>query len=311
MKNRKVVLIILLILFIITLIFIFLTLGKTYYSELKIVNDKKETYLKLKTKNNLLIKSIKEEENKFNTNQEIIKENESKKLSLEKILKEKEEEARIKNQKYLTNIKGKVVYLTFDDGPSIYTNDILNTLDKYNVKATFFVTCSGDINGLAKKILDKGHTLALHTCTHKYSNIYSSEDAYFNDLNEISTRVENITGYKSKYIRFPGGSSNTVSRFNRGIMTRLTKKVQENGYKYYDWNIDSNDAAGANKNQVYSNVIGALKNSNRTTNMVLMHDTKSSTKDALDNIIKDALDMGYTFSNINDYTSEIHHGVNN
>lgn len=311
MKNRKVVLIILLILFIITLIFIFLTLGKTYYSELKIVNDKKETYLKLKTKNNLLIKSIKEEENKFNTNQEIIKENESKKLSLEKALKEKEEEARIKNQKYLTNIKGKVVYLTFDDGPSIYTNDILNTLDKYNVKATFFVTCSGDINGLAKKILDKGHTLALHTCTHKYSNIYSSEDAYFNDLNEISTRVENTTGYKSKYIRFPGGSSNTVSRFNRGIMTRLTKKVQENGYKYYDWNIDSNDAAGANKNQVYSNVIGALKNSNRTTNMVLMHDTKSSTKDALDNIIKDALDMGYTFSNINDYTSEIHHGVNN
>lgn len=311
MKNRKVVLIILLILFIITLIFIFLTLGKTYYSELKIVNDKKETYLKLKTKNNLLIKSIKEEENKFNTNQEIIKENESKKLSLEKTLKEKEEEARIKNQKYLTNIKGKVVYLTFDDGPSIYTNDILNILDKYNVKATFFVTCSGDINGLAKKILDKGHTLALHTCTHKYSNIYSSEDAYFNDLNEISTRVENTTGYKSKYIRFPGGSSNTVSRFNRGIMTRLTKKVQENGYKYYDWNIDSNDAAGANKNQVYSNVIGALKNSNRTTNMVLMHDTKSSTKDALDNIIKDALDMGYTFSNINDYTSEIHHGVNN
>ena len=311
MKNRKVVLIILLILFIITLIFIFLTLGKTYYSELKIVNDKKETYLKLKTKNNLLIKSIKEEENKFNTNQEIIKENESKKLSLEKTLKEKEEEARIKNQKYLTNIKGKVVYLTFDDGPSIYTNDILNTLDKYNVKATFFVTCSGDINGLAKKILDKGHTLALHTCTHKYSNIYSSEDAYFNDLNEISTRVENTTGYKSKYIRFPGGSSNTVSRFNRGIMTRLTKKVQENGYKYYDWNIDSNDAAGANKNQVYSNVIGALKNSNRTTNMVLMHDTKSSTKDALDNIIKDALDIGYTFSNINDYTSEIHHGVNN
>ena len=311
MKNRKVVLIILLILFIITLIFIFLTLGKTYYSELKIVNDKKETYLKLKTKNNLLIKSIKEEENKFNTNQEIIKENESKKISLEKTLKEKEEEARIKNQKYLTNIKGKVVYLTFDDGPSIYTNDILNILDKYNVKATFFVTCSGDINGLAKKILDKGHTLALHTCTHKYSNIYSSEDAYFNDLNEISTRVENTTGYKSKYIRFPGGSSNTVSRFNRGIMTRLTKKVQENGYKYYDWNIDSNDAAGANKNQVYSNVIGALKNSNRTTNMVLMHDTKSSTKDALDNIIKDALDMGYTFSNINDYTSEIHHGVNN
>ena len=311
MKNRKVVLIILLILFIITLIFIFLTLGKTYYSELKIVNDKKETYLKLKTKNNLLIKSIKEEENKFNTNQEIIKENESKKLSLEKTLKEKEEEARIKNQKYLTNIKGKVVYLTFDDGPSIYTNDILNTLDKYNVKATFFVTCSGSLDKYAKKIIEKGHTLGLHTCTHRYNIVYSSEENYFNDLNSISAKLEELTGYKSKYIRFPGGSSNTISRFNKGIMTRLTQKVTEDGYKYYDWNIDSEDAAGADKEGVYNNVISALKNHNYSTNMVLMHDIKVSTKDALDSIIKDALDMGYTFSNINDYTNEVHHRINN
>lgn len=308
MKNKKIVLIILLMLFIITLIFIFLTLGKTYYNELKIVNDKKETYLKLKTKNNLLIKSIKEEEEKYKSNKKLSKLNEERKLNLEKVLKEKEEESK---KQYFANVKGKVVYLTFDDGPSIYTNDILNILDKYNIKATFFVTCSENLNEISKKILEKGHTLGLHTCTHKYSNIYSSEESYFNDLNNISEKVENITGYKSKYIRFPGGSSNTVSRFNRGIMTRLTKKVQENGYKYYDWNIDSNDATGANSNQIYSNVIGNLKNSDRTTNMILMHDTKINTRDALDSIIKDALDMGYTFSNINDYTSEIHHGVNN
>ena len=94
-------------------------------------------------------------------------------------------------------------------------------------------------------------------------------------------------------------------------MTRLTQKVTEDGYKYYDWNIDSGDAAGADKEGVYNNVISALKKHNYSTNMVLMHDIKVSTKDALDSIIKDALDMGYTFSNINDYTSEIHHGVNN
>ena len=187
----------------------------------------------------------------------------------------------------------------------------MNTLDKYDVKATFFVTCSGSLDKYAKKIIEKGHTLGLHTCTHRYNTIYSSEENYFNDLNSISNKVEELTGYKSKYIRFPGGSSNTISRFNNGIMTRLTQKVTEDGYKYYDWNIDSGDAAGADKDGVYNNVISALKNHNYSTNMVLMHDIKVSTKDALDGIIKDALDMGYTFSNINDYTSEVHHRVNN
>ena len=210
-----------------------------------------------------------------------------------------------------SNSNEKVAYLTFDDGPSIYTEDILNTLDKYNVKATFFVTCSGSLDKYAKKIIEKGHTLGLHTCTHRYNIVYSSEENYFNDLNSISAKVEELTGYKSKYIRFPGGSSNTISRFNKGIMTRLTQKVTEDGYKYYDWNIDSEDAAGADKEGVYNNVISALKNHNYSTNMVLMHDIKVSTKNALDGIIKDALDMGYTFSNINDYTNEVHHRINN
>ncbi len=187
----------------------------------------------------------------------------------------------------------------------------MNTLDKYDVKATFFVTCSGSLDKYAKKIIEKGHTLGLHTCTHRYNTIYSSEENYFNDLNSISNKVEELTGYKSKYIRFPGGSSNTISRFNKGIMTRLTQKVTEDGYKYYDWNIDSGDAAGADKEGVYNNVISALKNHNYSTNMVLMHDIKVSTKNALDGIIKDALDMGYTFSNINDYTNEVHHRINN
>ena len=206
----------------------------------------------------------------------------------------------------------KIIYLTFDEGYEAgYTDKILNTLKENDVKATFFVTCSGSLDKYAKKIIEKGHTIGLHTCTHRYNIIYSSEENYFNDLNSISAKVEELTGYKSKYIRFPGGSSNTISRFNKGIMTRLTQKVTEDGYKYYDWNIDSGDAAGADKEGVYNNVISALKNHNYSTNMVLMHDIKVSTKDALDSIIKDALDMGYTFSNINDYTNEVHHRINN
>lgn len=315
MKIKKVLITILL--SILYLLVIFVT---TYF--IKIYSDKINSYNKVKLKydnlfkeNEKLVSDIKKEEQRKEELETTSKKILEKKESLEKIINEKdkeiEEKAKNENQNYRKKVTGKVIYLTFDDGPSIYTEDILNTLDKYNVKATFFVTCSGSLDKFAKKIIEKGHTLGLHTCTHRYNTIYSSEENYFNDLNSISNKVEELTGYKSKYIRFPGGSSNTISRFNKGIMTRLTQKVTEDGYKYYDWNIDSEDAAGADKEGVYNNVISALKNHNYSTNMVLMHDIKVSTKDALDSIIKDALDMGYTFSNINDYTNEVHHRINN
>ena len=166
----------------------------------------------------------------------------------------------------------------------------MNILDKYNVKATFFVTCTAYLEEYSKKIVEKGHTIALHTCSHRYSSIYTNEDNYFNDLNEISNLVDKYTQIKPKYIRFPGGSSNTVSiDYNKGIMSRLTNKVHDRGYKYFDWNVDSNDAGGANKDEEYQNVIGALTNSDRDINMVLMHDTKESTKDSLEAIIKESL----------------------
>ena len=315
MKIKKVLITILL--SILYLLVIFVT---TYF--IKIYSDKINSYNKVKLKydnlfkeNEKLVSDIKKEEKTKEKLETTSRENLEKKESLEKIINEKEKEieekAKNENQNYQKKVTGKVIYLTFDDGPSIYTEDILNTLDKYNVKATFFVTCSGSLDKFAKKIIEKGHTLGLHTCTHRYNIVYSSEENYFNDLNSINAKVEELTGYKSKYIRFPGGSSNTISRFNKGIMTRLTQKVTEDGYKYYDWNIDSEDAAGADKEGVYNNVISALKNHNYSTNMVLMHDIKVSTKDALDSIIKDALDMGYTFSNINDYTNEVHHRINN
>ena len=272
-----------------------------YINKVIPIKKKMTTLDKLNNKYTKLEKKYKKTEEESKKIAEKEKANTEKKESLEKTLKELQIKAGVK-----------IVYLTFDDGPSIYTEDILNTLDKYNVKATFFVTCSDNLEALSKKIVEKGHTIALHTCTHKYSQVYSSDEKYYEDLNNISSLVEKYTGVKSKYIRFPGGASNTVSKhYSQGIMSRLTKSVGERGYKYFDWNIDSNDAGGANSEQVYSNVIGALRNSDRGTNMVLMHDVKVATRDALDRVIKDALDMGYIFSNINDYTSEIHHGVNN
>ncbi len=219
----------------------------------------------------------------------------------------------IVKKNYLYNngtVKNGSIYLTFDDGPSYgTTNVILDILKEEGVKATFFVTCSGP-DDLIKRIYNEGHTLALHTCSHDYYTIYKSVNAYFDDLNKVSNRVKRLTGFESKIIRFPGGSSNTVSRFTPGIMTVLTGEVLDRGYRYYDWNVSSGDAGGAtNKYQVYNNVVNNL--SHGRANMVLMHDIKAMTRDALRDIIHFGKNSGFTFEKIEMDTYMIRHGVNN
>ena len=203
-----------------------------------------------------------------------------------------------------------IVYLTFDDGPNEgTTNIILDILKEEGVEATFFVTCYGP-DYLIQRMHNEGHTVALHTASHDYSNVYRSESNYFRDLQRVSDRVERLTGVKSMIIRFPGGSSNTISRrYNSGIMTRLTQEVRERGYHYFDWNVDSNDAAGAGTNGVYNNVINNI--SLNRENVVLMHDVKTTTRDALRNIIRYAKSNGFTFRKITNDTAMVTHGVNN
>lgn len=203
-----------------------------------------------------------------------------------------------------------IVYLTFDDGPNEgTTNVILDVLKEEGVSATFFVTCNGP-DYLIKRMYNEGHTVALHTATHDYSTVYSSENAYFADLDKVSNRVERLTGVKSKIIRFPGGSSNTISRrYNAGIMTRLTQRVKERGYHYFDWNVDSNDAAGAGTNGVYSNVVNNI--SLNRENVVLMHDIKIATRDAIRSIIRYGKNNGFTFRKITYDTAMVTHAVNN
>ena len=207
------------------------------------------------------------------------------------------------------NGKG-IVYLTFDDGPNEgTTNVILDILKSEGVPASFFVTCHGP-DYLIKRMHDEGHTVALHTASHNYNYVYASVSNYFSDLENISNRVERITGAKSMIIRFPGGSSNTVSKkLSPGIMTTLTNEVKRRGYHYFDWNVDSNDAAGASTSGVYRNVINNL--SPNRENVVLMHDVKVTTRDALRNIIRTAKQNGYTFRSITYDTVMVTHGVNN
>lgn len=206
---------------------------------------------------------------------------------------------------------GKTVYLTFDDGPSSYTPQILDTLDKYGVKATFFVKNGGKYNYVMGDIVNRGHAIGLHTYSHDYKSIYASDTAYFNDLNKISNLVKEQTGVESKIIRFPGGSSNTVSkRYSKGIMSRLTDSVEEKGYVYFDWNCSNGDADGANTVQKQLNYCSQYpKSASRV--VVLMHDTKSATRDALPKIIEYYKSCGFQFGVLTTAVPPIHHGVNN
>ena len=206
---------------------------------------------------------------------------------------------------------GKTVYLTFDDGPSSYTPQILDTLDKYGVKATFFVKNGGKYNYLMKDIVNRGHSIGLHTYSHDYAKIYSSDNAYFNDLNKISDLVFEQTGVRSKIIRFPGGTSNTVSKqYSRGIMTRISKSVTQQGYVYFDWNCDNGDAAGANTVQKQLNNCSKYSKSASTV-IVLMHDTKKATRDALPQIIEYYKNCGFEFGVLTTSSPRIQHRANN
>ena len=204
------------------------------------------------------------------------------------------------------------IYLTFDDGPQWGTTDkILDILKEEGVEATFFVTNKGP-DELIKRMYNEGHTVALHTASHDYAKVYASVDSYFKDLESVSNRVKRITGEESKIIRFPGGSSNTISRnYSKGIMSKLTNEVVNRGYKYYDWNVSSGDAAGGRptSTQIKNNVINNLRKDR--DNMDLMHDIKTYTRDALRSIIKEGKEKEYTFEKITMDTSMVKQRVNN
>jgi len=204
---------------------------------------------------------------------------------------------------------GGVIYLTFDDGPSQHTPRLLEVLKKYNVKATFFVVGNAAL-GYLDDIVDGGHAIAIHSDTHNYDKIYASEDAFFADLYAIQDKIYQRTGVMTTLMRFPGGSSNMVSRFNQGIMTRLTKAVEAAGFQYFDWNVDSKDAGGAKTaDEVYRNVINGVKS--KSVSVVLQHDIHGYSVDAVERIIQWGLENGYTFLPLQDDSPTASHDVRN
>lgn len=184
------------------------------------------------------------------------------------------------------------VYLTFDDGPSSNTDEILDILKEYNVKATFFVIAKTDDDSvrLYNRIVDEGHTLAMHSYTHVYNQIYSSMEAYEEDVLSLQEYLYEKTGIKPTIYRFPGGSSNTVMNID---IQECIDFLDEQGITYFDWNVSSGDATGNGypASTIADNVISGVDK--HDISVVLMHDakTKDATVAALPVILKKLCEM--------------------
>lgn len=178
------------------------------------------------------------------------------------------------------------VYLTFDCVPGENTAAILDTLAKYNIKATFFVVgdASGENAQIYQRIVNEGHTIAMHSFSNSYSDVYKSKDAFTNDLKQISDYISKTTGVTPKYYRFPGGSMNRISNVN---MDELVKVLNSDKITYFDWNVSAGDtSADYTADDVVNNVISGVQN--YKTSVVLLHDdsNKSTTAEAIEPLIE-------------------------
>ncbi len=206
----------------------------------------------------------------------------------------------------------KIIYLTFDDGPGKYTEELLNILDQHKVLATFFVTAAyKDYWDLIGKEYSAGHSVGVHTSTHVYSQIYSSTEAYWKDFNEMQDIIWDQTGCRTDIFRFPGGSSNTISAdYCSGIMSELAKQSIKKGYIYVDWNVISGDAGDTTDPEVlYQNMMNGIHTYENS--FILCHDIKDYTIATMDRFITDALKEGYTFLPITSESTTCHHAINN
>lgn len=206
--------------------------------------------------------------------------------------------------------EGKTIYLTFDDGPGPHTQRLLDILDKYQIKATFFVTDTGEYE-LMKEIIARGHSIGIHSVSHDYEEIYSSPEAFFEDLYGMQKIIYEHTGVLTTLMRFPGGSSNEIScRICKGIMTTLTEAVQNAGFQYFDWNVLSGDAGDTTKTrEVFQYVINAA--SQVDVAVVLQHDIHDYSVAAVEDIILWGLENGYQFQPLREDSPGFHQNVAN
>ena len=215
------------------------------------------------------------------------------------------EDAQVQDE---TTVQQKRVYLTFDDGPSIYTGQILDILKANDIKATFFVIAREDESywPYYTRILEEGHTLGMHSYTHDYNQVYASLDSFETDVNSLSQFLYDRTGEYPTIYRFPGGSSNTVSNVP---MEECIAYLNEQGITYYDWNALNGDAVSSElpPEKLVENIMNSVRQNN--TSIVLMHDMQSrhTTVESLQPLIDTLKDEGYEILPIDENTPLIQH----
>lgn len=220
----------------------------------------------------------------------LIRENNTPSLIIEEKAGDSAGEEQLQPEAAETVEAGHRVYLTFDDGPSKYTEEILDILDEYQVKATFFVVGKegNTAEELLKKIVQNGHTLGMHSYSHEYEKIYESVDSFAADFQKLQDYLYEVTGVKSTIYRFPGGSSNVVSNVD---MQEFADYLEEQGVTFYDWNISSGDGGSIapSVDELVTNCTKDIKN--WKTSIILLHDSgeKRNTVDALPLIIENIL----------------------
>lgn len=190
----------------------------------------------------------------------------------------------------------KIVFLTFDDGPSDLTPEFLKVLEENNIKATFFVTYQPEHEDIYKQIADKGNSIQIHTATHDYNAIYSSVNAYVDDFNQINDYVKKLTGKIPKYFRFPGGSTNS---YGKSIVREIARTMKDRGLDFVDWNVSVGDgSASATRDSIIQKITAESEGKNHI--VMLAHDsgTKTETLAALPQIIEYYRNNGYDFRTI-------------
>lgn len=200
----------------------------------------------------------------------------------------------------------KIVYLTFDDGPSENTSKILDILKENCVNATFFMITPyiEPHNAIVKRAYDENNSIGNHTADHEYQHVYTSEENFFKTFNKQQDFIKSITGDDCTLFRFPGGTNNVLVRNSMGkdFTKKLTEKLNEQGINVYDWNVDSGDSKGNNipPSTILNNVKKEIKDKDgnfKNPAIILMHDclTKKTTVEALPSIIEYLKSEGYTF----------------
>ena len=205
-----------------------------------------------------------------------------------------------------TERKENTVYLTFDDGPSYCTDDVLDILAKKGVKATFFVVGQSREENIQRmrRIVEEGHAIGMHAFYHDYSSLYDSVESYLGDMYALFCQIKEVTGVTPTLFRFPGGS---INGYNSTLYQEMIAEMVRRGFVPHDWNVSSEDASSSrvSSSHIVDCVIGGA--SGRSRSIVLFHDGggKNSTVNALPQIIDRLQAKGFQMEALSSKTKPI------